>query len=289
MFLFSWYRDGNTKKLQRRSSPHRVEKSFRFVLPRREKISHPGPFMKHVSPFPTRFRLIVNRVLISNYNTCMMNIGITRTTKVFRTVVFVVCLMPNSLLHHTGTTATTTTQRQEHNGEFPTGTLHNGVQIPLIGLGCASGVRYRHVESALKIGYQFLDTAQAYRWGYHEDEVGRALTEFLEKDNSNVFLQTKIHPEDLGYDATTKAVHKSLDLFKGHLDSVLIHKPRCWEGACSRKPDGTWQDSWRALEDLYDQGLIKAIGICDVDDSLLNQLLRQRIKPHIIQSTFSSV
>jgi diketogulonate reductase-like aldo/keto reductase len=168
--------------------------------------------------------------------------------------------------------------------KVPTAALHNGIIIPLIGLGCASGVRYQHVKSALKEGYTFLDTAQSYNWGYHEDEVGEALSAANTNTQQKVFVQTKIHPEDLGYDATTSAVHRSLHRLNGHLDSVLIHKPRCWPGACTKEPDGTWQDSWRALEDLYDQGVIKAIGICDVDNGLLNQLLKQRIKPHIIQS-----
>lgn len=73
-------------------------------------------------------------------------------------------------------------------------TLHNGISIPLIGLGCASGVRQSHVTSALNLGYRFLDTAQSFRWGYHEDEVGNALAEYSEK-GEKVFVQTKIHPE----------------------------------------------------------------------------------------------
>eukprot|EP00980_Cylindrotheca_fusiformis_P006198 scaffold1327_cov124-Cylindrotheca_fusiformis.AAC.2 len=223
----------------------------------------------------------------------MAKVGVRTTSWFCWSVLFIACCccMPLLSLKNVGTfAATTTTTPPPHNGEFPTATLHNGIQIPLIGLGCASGVRYRHVKSALQLGYQFLDTAQAYQWGYHEDEVGKALNEFLQTTDqdtgANVFLQTKIHPEDLGYEATTKAVHKSLERLHGHVDSVLIHKPRCWEGACTRTPEGTWQDSWRALEDLYDQGLIRAIGICDVDERLLQQLLRQRIKPHIIQSTY---
>ncbi|KAL3941186.1 MAG: hypothetical protein SGBAC_004417 [Bacillariaceae sp.] len=168
---------------------------------------------------------------------------------------------------------------------MPTTALHNGISISLIGLGCASGVRQQHVKAALESGYKFLDTAQAYQWGYQEHEVADALLQYLRtNENAEVFVQTKVHPENLGYDATMKVVHQSIDRFKGHLDSVLIHKPRCWEGACSREPEGTWQDSWRALEDLYDQGLIRAIGICDVDKWLLKELLQQRIKPHIIQN-----
>lgn len=171
--------------------------------------------------------------------------------------------------------------------DVPIATLYNGISMPLLGLGCASGVRKSHVATALETGYRLLDTAQAYRWGYHEDEVGSALTEFLADDKNDrnlVFVQTKVDPESLGYDATIRAVEKSLERLNGHLDSVLIHKPRCWEGACSRQPEGTWQESYRALEDFYDRGVIKAIGICDVDDRLLDELLRQRIKPHIIQN-----
>eukprot|EP00536_Pseudo-nitzschia_multiseries_P005013 jgi/Psemu1/254108/estExt_Genewise1Plus.C_900041 len=178
----------------------------------------------------------------------------------------------------------------------PTGTLYNGVTVPLVGLGCASGVRKDHVASALSIGYRFLDTAQSYNWGYHEDEVGTALEQFTERNNSNnnnnnnndrVFVQTKIHPEDLGYEATKRAVRKSLERLKvSTIDSVLIHKPHCWEGACRKTPEGTWQDSWRALEEFYEDGTIAhAIGICDVGtDRLLEELLSQRIKPHIIQN-----
>ena len=181
----------------------------------------------------------------------------------------------------------------------PTGTLYNGVVVPLVGLGCASGVREEHVSNALTIGYRFLDTAQSYNWGYHEDEVGTALQQFNNNDNDNdnnndsdnndpnVFVQTKIHPEDLGYEATKRAIRKSLKRLQVQkLDSVLIHKPRCWEGACTRQPEGTWQDSWKALEEFYDAGVItKSIGICDVSsDDLLEELLSQRIKPHIIQN-----
>lgn len=171
-----------------------------------------------------------------------------------------------------------------HRGRFPFGTLHNGRAVPLVGLGCASGVRGRNVATALDAGYRLLDTAQAYKWGYREDEVGDAVRD-SPVSRDDIFLQTKIHPEDLGYDATARAAELSFDrLHVPVVDSVLIHKPRCWEGACSRKPEGTWEESWRALEDLYTAGRIGALGICDVDDKLLDALLRQRIKPHVVQN-----
>lgn len=173
-------------------------------------------------------------------------------------------------------------------GMVPTGTLHNGVVVPLVGLGCASGVRGQAVSDALSIGYRFVDTAMSYSWGYHEDEVGDAVQKFRKKlPNESVFVQTKIHPEDLGYEATKRAVRISLQRHGVEsIDSVLIHKPRCWEGACTKVPEGTWQDSWKALEEFYEAGIItKSIGICDVSSpDLLNKLLLQKIKPHIIQN-----
>ena len=170
--------------------------------------------------------------------------------------------------------------------DIPHGTLHNGVKVPLVGLGCASGVRQKHVSTALNIGYRFLDTAQSYTWGYHEDEVGTALRNF-NSNNEIVFLQTKIHPEELGYEATKKAIQQSLQRLQVKtINSVLIHKPHCWPGACNKEPEGTWQESWKAMEELYNSGIIShSIGICDVtSEELLNELLSQRIKPHIIQN-----
>ena len=183
-----------------------------------------------------------------------------------------------------GTMASATVPPPPHERRSPTGSLHNGVIIPLVGLGCASGVREDHVKNSLSLGYRFLDAAQSYNWGYHEDEIGSAiLRSGIER--GEIFVQTKVHPEDLGFEATKRAVQTSLErLGVSHIDSVLIHKPHCWEGACSKPPEGTWQDSWRALEELYDAGVIGAIGICDVDSRLLEELLRQRIKPHIIQN-----
>jgi len=102
-----------------------------------------------------------------------------------------------------------------------------------------------------------------------------------------VFVQTKIHPQDLGYHSTQDAIQLSLKRLQvTSLDSVLLHKPRCWEGICSREPEGTWHDSWVALEEAVDAGIIRSIGICDVDNSLLDELLGKRIGPMVIQNWF---
>jgi len=188
--------------------------------------------------------------------------------------------------------------------QIPTGTLYNGHVVPLVGLGTCSGVRGAHVFNALQLGYTFIDTAQSYNWGYHEDEVGTALSDYRqlaqhkkENDNSSgngnastpVFIQTKIHPEDLGTVSTRNAIELSLQRLQvPTIDSVLIHKPHCWEGACTKQPEGTWQDAWKILEEYYEKGIItKSIGICDVSsEKFLNELLSQKIKPHIIQNWF---
>jgi diketogulonate reductase-like aldo/keto reductase len=106
-------------------------------------------------------------------------------------------------------------------------------------------------------------------------------------DGEYVFVQTKIHPEDLGYESTRGMIRVSLNRLElTSLDSVLIHKPRCWEGACNRVPEGTWHDSWRALEEAMDSGIVRAIGMCDVDENLLDELLGKRIWPHVVQNWF---
>ena len=179
---------------------------------------------------------------------------------------------------------------------IPTFTLSNNISIPLIGLGSASGVGYLHVKSAIEAGYRFVDTAQSASWGYREGEVGSAVYDSIMRyedwkgdgdANEYVFVQTKIHPQDLGYQSTKDAIQLSLSRLKvTSLDSVLLHKPRCWEGVCTKEPEGTWEDSWRALEEAYETGLARSIGICDVDDRLLSQLLTKRIKPTIIQNWF---
>lgn len=102
-----------------------------------------------------------------------------------------------------------------------------------------------------------------------------------------VFVQTKIHPQDLGYHSTQNAIELSLKrLHVTSLDSILLHKPRCWEGICSHKPEGTWEDSWVALEEAVDAGTVSSIGICDVDTQLLDELFLMRIGPTVIQNWF---
>ncbi len=185
----------------------------------------------------------------------------------------------------------------------PTFTLSNNITLPSIGLGTASGVAYPHILHAIEtVGYRFIDTAQSSRWGYRESDVGVAVLDARlryqdriadsngqesSKQHDHVFVQTKIHPEDLGYHSTKQALQLSLERLQvTTLDSVLIHKPHCWEGVCAHEPEGTWHDAWEVFQDAMDAGTVRAIGMCDVDDRLLGELLTKRIGPMVIQNWF---
>lgn len=180
---------------------------------------------------------------------------------------------------------------------IPTFTLANNITVPLVGLGSASGVSYPHIQSAIEVGYRYVDTAQSHSWGYREEDVGKAVYRAKrryedwkgndEADAYYVYVQTKIHPEDLGYQATKNAIQVSLTRHQAtSLDSVLLHKPRCWEGACTREPEGTWHESWVALEEAVDAGVVRSIGMCDIDNRLFSELSEKRIGPTVIQNWF---
>jgi diketogulonate reductase-like aldo/keto reductase len=70
-----------------------------------------------------------------------------------------------------------------------------------------------------------------------------------------------------------------------YVDSLLIHKPHCWEGACEREPEGTWQQTWFGpFKSFLASGSARHIGICDADDSILDEMKRGGLMPHIIQN-----
>ena len=183
----------------------------------------------------------------------------------------------------------------EEDQSVPTFTLSNGITVPLVGLGSASGVQYPHVKTAIDEGYRYVDTAQSHSWGYREEDVGEAVRDAARryedwkdgKADDSVYVQTKIHPQDLGYRSTKAALQLSLKrLHASSLDSVLLHKPHCWEGICDREPEGTWQESWTALEEAVDAGSVRAIGMCDVTPPLFDEMLSRRIGPTVIQNWF---
>ncbi|MGM9948015.1 aldo/keto reductase [Floccifex sp.] len=152
-------------------------------------------------------------------------------------------------------------------------TLNNGIQMPILGYGVFQVKKEaceRCVLDALKTGYRLLDTAQSY---FNEEEVGSAIIK-SGIPREEIFLTTKVWLEHYGYEATKQSVLNSLQkLQTNYLDLVLLHQPY-----------GDIYGSWRALEDLYEQGKIRAIGISNFYvDRMVEFFHFTRIKPMINQ------
>lgn len=152
--------------------------------------------------------------------------------------------------------------------------LNNGVQIPLTGFGVFQILDQEQcktsVLNALTAGYRLIDTAACYG---NERAVGQAIHQSgLKRDE--VFLFTKVWIQDTGYEATRKSFKKSLyNLQTDYIDLYLLHMPY-----------GDYHGSWRAMQDLYHQGRIRAIGVCNfLPDRLVDLCLTHDIVPAINQ------
>ena len=128
--------------------------------------------------------------------------------------------------------------------------LNNGVEMPVIGYGVfqiENDKCEKCVSDALEAGYRLIDTAQAY---YNEEGVGRAIKN-SGIPREDIFLTTKVWVTDFGYEKAKKSVLLSMEkLQTDYLDLVLIHQ--CLSD---------YYGAYRALEDLYSEGKIRAIGI----------------------------
>lgn len=143
-------------------------------------------------------------------------------------------------------------------------TLHNGVEMPWFGLGvwkAENGEEVTNaVKSAIKNGYLSIDTAAAYK---NEDGVGRGIKESGAK-REDLFITTKVWNADQGYESTLAAFEESMKkLDLEYLDLYLIHWP----------VEGKYKDTWRALEKLYKDGKVKAIGVCNFQVHHLKDLM----------------
>ena len=140
-------------------------------------------------------------------------------------------------------------------------TLANGVKIPKIGLGTwqipDGEDTYNSVMFALKNGYRHIDTAKAYG---NEASVGRAIKDFgIARED--IFVTTKLPAECKGYDIAKKCFEESLsDLGLGYIDLYLIHAPWPWDKMGMDCTEGNIE-SWKALEEIYESGKARAIGI----------------------------
>ena len=152
-------------------------------------------------------------------------------------------------------------------------TLSNGVKMPVLGYGVYQVSREeceRCVLDALKVGYRSIDTAQSY---FNEEQVGSAIQK-SGVPREDIFLTTKVWIEHYGYEQAKASVLESMrKLQTGYLDLVLLHQP--FSDAYG---------AWRALEELYEEGKIRAIGISNFyADRMVDFASFNRIKPVINQ------
>lgn len=161
--------------------------------------------------------------------------------------------------------------------------LRNGVSIPQIGLGTwqiTDKEKIREIISAgVKLGYQLIDTAAAYT---NEMAIGKAI-QALEIDREQLIISDKVWNTSRGYDAVRDACMRSMKKLKtDYLDLYLIHWP------AAPKLYENWRemnaDTWRGMESLYKDGVVKTIGVCNFKVRQLEELKKTaEIMPFINQ------
>ena len=153
--------------------------------------------------------------------------------------------------------------------------LSNGIEIPIIGFGTyklqnEDDEAYNIVKEAIKAGYRNIDTASFYN---NEEGVGRAISE-SDIPREELFITTKVWIDDDGYENTLKAFDKSLEkLCLDYIDLYLVH----W-------PTEKIKETWRAIEDLYKQKKVRAIGVCNCNAEQLESIIEfAEINPMVNQ------
>ncbi|GGC15176.1 MULTISPECIES: aldo/keto reductase [Dyadobacter] len=152
--------------------------------------------------------------------------------------------------------------------------LNNGVQMPILGLGVfrVSDPQQceKSVYEAINAGYRLIDTAAAYE---NEEAVGRGIKK-SGVERQELFITTKLWVQDAGYESTKEAFAKSLKKLQlDYLDLYLIHQPF-----------GDIYGSWKAMEELYKEGKIRAIGVSNFyPDRLADLMVHHEIVPAVNQ------
>ena len=157
---------------------------------------------------------------------------------------------------------------------IPSVTLNNGLEMPILGFGVfqVSDLEEceRSVLDAIETGYRLIDTAASYG---NEKAVGNAIQKSgVARDE--IFITTKLWIQDTGYESTKQAFQRSLDKLKlDYLDLYLIHQPY-----------GDVYGAWRAMQELYREGRIKAIGVSNFyPDRLMDFIIHNEVVPAVNQ------
>jgi 2,5-diketo-D-gluconate reductase A len=160
----------------------------------------------------------------------------------------------------------------------PSVTLNNSVQMPILGFGVFqvndAEVCERSVYEAILTGYRLIDTAAAYG---NEEAVGKAIKNAIEAGGvrrEELFVTTKLWIQDAGYERAKKAFERSLQRLQlDYLDLYLIHQPI-----------GDVYGSWRAMQELYREGRIRAIGVSNFQpDRVMDLMLHNEVAPAVDQ------
>ena len=157
---------------------------------------------------------------------------------------------------------------------IPTVTLNNGIRMPLLGFGvfqiADADACERSVSDALSVGYRLIDTAASYG---NEEAVGNAIRRSgVPRDE--LFVTTKLWIQDAGYDSTRRAFDRSMQRLQlDTLDLYLIHQPY-----------GDVYGSWRAMQELYREGRIRAIGVSNFHpDRVMDLMMHNDVLPAVDQ------
>lgn len=152
--------------------------------------------------------------------------------------------------------------------------LNNGVEMPILGFGVYQIPKEetkRCVLDAIKVGYRSIDTAQSY---FNEAEVGEAISE-CGVPREELFITTKVWIDNYGYENCKKSVEESLKKLRtDYIDLVLLHQPF-----------SDYYGAYRALEDLYEEGKIRAIGVSNFYPDRLSDicLFGRKVVPAVNQ------
>lgn len=164
-------------------------------------------------------------------------------------------------------------------------TLYNGLEIPKIGLGTwfiSNDDVVQAIKDAVQIGYRHIDTAQAYQ---NESGVGKGIKECGLK-REDLFITTKLAAEVKSYKEALKSIDSSLKaLDMDYIDLMIIHSPKPWKDFLGTNHyfEGN-REAWKALEEAYDAGKLRAIGLSNFEKEDLDNILEScTVKPMVNQ------